>query len=707
MTAMPQWFTTKQLAGLPGMRSERTIQRMDEKNLLQSRTKERGKGKEYALSSLPAETQAYLVAQYTQSVLQALPAPIAAPVPAVVRTGGQHLRRAVVPAAVGGAVFDGSSTADRAMAVARKVVVRKIEDLVEKMSAGSVKRAAHTLLDSARAGLLAPEVVQAMKESRDLRGKPSKDGLPSTRAMEEWVALARAGDGLVPIKPQPKMVLEKWHVAALELKRRPQKPTNQWVYKQLLEGWDAAWGKPISIDQLSYFLREKVSKTDILRGQLTGSALAAKLAYQPRSAWGADGVEPFVECHADGWNTHFRVPHPVTGNFETLEIWHFHELKTRFVTSPAVGKSESKDVILAGLENYVRELGVPAIWQTDSTGSVKNKSVEFDPVTSLSARAGITILHPVKVGNSQANGIAENFNTYLDRCSRELATYQNPKRMDSLSWKRVGKWTDAMVKAKKSGDIETAKDAKAMAEQAGKGIVLETFAQFLDWLQSKIDAFNDTPHSTLPKFADPVTGKRRHMTPRECKDMLVQAGAKRVMLNDAEIVDLFREHVKRKVVRGMVTGDGSQLYRHEALDAYLGETVLVAWDYMDGEVVYVKDMNGKQICIAQFVQSSGYRAKSTYEMTMERRANAQIKRKEQQIDSIKDRMDTRPVLEMNPSQSLETTPPKKVDFVSMAYGEEAQEREEAKEKEAKRRNYLLELAAFDEAEEEEKRRFAL
>lgn len=705
MSAMPQWFTVQQIANSIGMTVPGV--RFKLKNFLcETRTKEHGKGVEYALKDLPKEIHEKLVAQYTQSVLQTLPAPITAPVPAVVRPAG-HLRRAAVPA-VGGdvAVFDGSSAADRAMAIARKVVVRKIEELVTKGCAGSVKKACHTLLDSARAGLLAPELVQNLKDARDLRGKPSRDGLPSTRAMEEWVALARAGDGLIPQKPQPSMKVYDWHTAVLDLKRRPQKPTNKWVHQKLMEVWDELnWGKPITIDQLNYFIREKVSKTDILRGQLTGSALAAKLAYQPRSAWGADGVEPFVECHADGWNTHFRVPHPTTGNFETLEIWHFHEIKTRFVTPPSVGKSESKDVILAGLENYIRECGVPAIWQTDSTGSVKNKSVEFDPVTSFAARAGITILHPVKVGNSQANGIAENFNTYLDRCSRELATYQNPKRMDSLAWKRVSKWTDAMVKAKKAGDIETAKDAKDMAEAAGKGIVIETFAQFMDWLQVCIDQYNDTPHSSLPKISDPVTGKRRHQTPRECREMFIQAGANRVMLNEAEIVDLFREHVKRTVVRGMVTGDGGQLYRHEALDAYLGENVMVAWDYMDGEVVYVKDMAGKQICIAKFVSSTGYRAKSTYEIVMEKRMQAQIKRQENKIVSIQERMDTRPVLEANASPALGNQA-EKMDFVTLAYGQQAQE-SEAAEKETSRRNYLLELAAYQAEEEEEKRRNAL
>ena len=135
-TTVPQWFTAQQLVGLPGMpTTDRGIRKQNQKNLLVYRSKLRGKGLEYALTSLPAETQAYLVAQYTKDVLQALPAPITAPVPAVVRPAGQHLRRAVVPAVVGGdVVFDGSSAADRAMAVARKVVVRKIEDLVEKMT---------------------------------------------------------------------------------------------------------------------------------------------------------------------------------------------------------------------------------------------------------------------------------------------------------------------------------------------------------------------------------------------------------------------------------------------------------------------------------------------------------------------------------------------------------------------------------------------
>lgn len=113
---------------------------------------------------------------------------------------------------------------------------------------------------------------------------------------------------------------------------------------------------------------------------------------------------------------------------------------------------------------------MPAILQTDSTKVIKN-SPRFttDPMVALSERAGFTTkILPKEVGNSQANGICENFNTWLDKQSRELATYQG-KGMDSLSLKRV-KLTEKMVKASNAGDLverdRLKKEAERMARAA-------------------------------------------------------------------------------------------------------------------------------------------------------------------------------------------------------------------------------------------------
>lgn len=55
------WYSAQELAGLPGLPgTERGVFKQAQKNLWELRAKARGKGNEYALRSLPAETQAYI-----------------------------------------------------------------------------------------------------------------------------------------------------------------------------------------------------------------------------------------------------------------------------------------------------------------------------------------------------------------------------------------------------------------------------------------------------------------------------------------------------------------------------------------------------------------------------------------------------------------------------------------------------------------------
>ena len=547
--------------------------------------------------------------------------------------------------------LDGSREVDRDKGRAVALVLRKVAE-IEAAGARSVKAACHTLIHSARAGLLPPALVNTLRAARDKRGRPSADGLPSTRALELWVLRANRGESLVPKQIQPDMTLKLWHVAALELKRRPQKPTTKMVHEQLVTNWNPAWGaQPPSYDQVAYFFREKYSVADLMVGQHQGSALASRRAYQKRSS---AGLDPFVEVHSDGWNTHFNAPHPVNGDYVTYEVWHFTEVATRYMTRPAVGLSESTAVILKGLENYIVEMGVPAVWQTDSTRSVRNKVVKEDPLTSIAARAGISIVHPVKVGNSQANVSAENNNTFFDREARELATYQHP-RMDSLAFKNVRKFTDKMVKAAKSGDLQARDKNKRAAQLAGKGLLFESAQQAAEWVEAKRVKRNNTPHSSLRRIDDPVTGKRRHQTPAEAKAEAIAAGFEPMWMEPGDLIDLFRLHLKRRVQRTLVKAYMSQEYRHEDLAAFEGRDVMVAVDIMDGSRVWIKDLEGRLVCEAPVVPVTGYRSRSYYEYSLGTRAAAQIKRLEKKTVKVHERMQM-PALEMEASPSYIVPP---------------------------------------------------
>ena len=593
-------------------------------------------------------------------MLECLPAlPQAQPAPSTAVAPAANL----VPAAY-------QTDSQRAAGNARQAVLRAVQRLQEAAGV-TQRRAMLTLLTQAAAGQLASDVAAAMLTlARDSRGRKAANGtgLPSLRTLQGWLARANEAqeqgqtDNLAPRQRNADMTLQPWMVLAVELKRRPQKPTTKLVWRQLHDAWpqfSVQWvrkeaarnGKSAMTDvqaqhlaaqlvvpsygQMTRFFGEKFSNLDLLQGQHLGSKLRSHKFYQHRTA---AGLEPATEVHADGWATHFTAPHPINGEYVTYEVWHFHDVATRYMPPFAIGMSESTEVILKGLENCIRELGVPAIWQTDSTGAVKNKKLEFDPAASLSARIGMTIVHPQEVGNSQANGICENYNTTLDREARALTTYQHPQRMDSLAYKQIRKFTNQMVKAAKAGKAEVHQSARSAAQRVGKGILFETSEQAVLWLNEVRVRHNNTPHKSLPKITDPATGARRHMTPQESLDAARAAGWQPVAMDEATLIKEFRPHFRKTIRRETVSPYAGQRYYHADLGQYNGEEVMVAADIMDGRTVWVKDMQGRLLCEATFVEATGYRCRSLYEISLERRMNAQIKRKEQDIEDIEARM---------------------------------------------------------------------
>jgi putative transposase len=654
MVALKEWFSVQELVGLPGMPKTAPGVRFTLKNFLgATRTKEHGKGLEYSLKSLPAETQAHIEAQTVAEVMACLHAslqqhhPLAAqalviaPAQAMQVISRKCSKRKATSIEVTAVIHPSSAyqtNQQRAVADARQAVLRQVKRL-EEQTGCTTRRAMLTFLTQAAAGRLDGDTAAAMLElSRDSRGRKASNahvnaaGLPTLRTLQNWLARAQEqqpGDNLAPRLPQADMVMEPWMVLAVELKRRPQKPTTTLVMAQMKDMWpefSARWvqkncsergGQLATLDQLSAlaarltfpsydqmarFFRDKFSQLDLLNGQHLGSALRSHKFYQHRTN---AGLEPFVEVHADGWNTHFTAPHPITGEYVSYEVWHFHDVATRYTPPFSVGLSESSEVILKGLENCIRVGGVPAIWQTDSTGSVKNAKVEFDPVASLSARAGLTVVHPQTVGNSQANGIAENYNTRLDRESRALATYMHPERQDSLAFKQVRKFTGQMVKALIKGDLEAHKAARSAALRVGKGILFENREQMLAWLDEVRVRSNNAPHSALKKITDAVTGKVRHQTPQEALDAAIAGGWVPVALDESSLVELFHEHVRRVVDRETVKAFAGQRYHHADLGSYDRKEVMVCIDTMDGNRVWVKELDGRLICEAKFVAATG------------------------------------------------------------------------------------------------------
>lgn len=497
---------------------------------------------------------------------------------------------------------------------------------------GSTKAALAYLNDEKTAGRLAGPMLWAYEHAWD---KPRASNRLSAKTYYNWVAEKKERGRAAPKKVQKDMSVKPWYPLAIALKQRPQGSTMAWIAEQIAAQWNPAWGDKTPTEYaVRYFLKEKFSALDQLKGRHTGSALRAHMHFTKRTS---DGMLPWDELHADGWNTHFTAPHPETGEFVTYEVWHAHDVATRVVPPFGLGLTENFEVISKCIENAVRFGGVMAILMTDSTGVVKkSERLKTNPATSLADRAGFTIVHPQEVGNSQANGIAENFNKYLDRCSRELATYQS-KDMDSLTLKRVKRLTGKMVAAATKGDVAERAQLKAEAERMGKGKVFDSHAEAIAWLDDIREKFNNKPHSSLPKIRDPETGKLRHQTPYEALAAHRAAGWQGVMLDELHLIDMFWQHVQKKVYRETVSPYGKMVFYDPALGAWNGKDVVVAFDEGNYEHVWVKTLAGEIICEAKRSRATPYRVQTAREAADEKRALGQIARREKQIENIRSR----------------------------------------------------------------------
>jgi len=578
-----------------------------------------GNRRQYPLASLPKTVRSAVMAHRLNAAA-----------PTVQNENADALTITPTPAIRPHATVD--TEADRAERDARCLVEREIRQMMEK--AGCKAAAAiTTLLTNARAGNLKPAIDKALRLARDRRGLKG-DGYPSISSLKRYLRMSDKTPG----RRAKDFSVKPWHLTAVELRQRPQGSTLVWITEELRK-----MGHAVNYDQVYRFFRDKFSQLDQLKGRFTGSQLRSQRFYQHRTA---DGLAPADEVHGDGWNTHFTAPHPVTGEFVTYEVWHFHDVATRYVTPPGLGLTEHFEVIAKGLENFIRVFGIPLIVQMDSTKIVKGSDRFTKAAHSLEERIGCTIVHPVEVGNSQANGICENFNTsWLDKKSRALATYQG-SGMDTLSFRRTKKLTAAMVKAEKAGNLEEASKLHAEAEHRGKGRVFRSHQEAIDWITTTVSAYNDRPHRSLKKVFDD-NGKSRHQTPREALNEHIANGWEPVEVSEDSIIDLFRPHKPVTVTRETVSPYGGMRYRNpEVLGHWNGKKVIVAYDIHDWRTVWVKTLEGEFICEAEFVEATGYRAQSFRDAAEEKRAKVQIKGLEKKVQAVKEGRLSGRVIEM-------------------------------------------------------------
>ncbi|MBF0095659.1 MAG: Mu transposase C-terminal domain-containing protein [Alphaproteobacteria bacterium] len=266
------------------------------------------------------------------------------------------------------------------------------------------------------------------------------------------------------------------------------------------------------------------------------------------------------------------------------------------------------------LRHAVTSATCPAILYYDNGSGANNKTWD-DAVTGLCARLAITKVNSVP-WSSQSRGVVERFHSsVLHKLARNSLAYVGP-RMDK----------EARQKAFKI----SRKDIK----ETGSSPLLIPWSDFIQELNTAQAEYNARPHSSLAKTIDPVTGKRRHMSPGEVWDQAIQGGWQADPIPVEEARHLFRPAVRRKVARGLVSWIGNAYFAPE-LEALHGEFVMVSYDIHDAASVAVSFLDGRFVCEAKWnAHKTSYFPVSMVEKAQQTRLAGRLNRLDQHRDTV-------------------------------------------------------------------------
>lgn len=504
----------------------------------------------------------------------------------------------------------------RKAAEARSAIIGEIKRL---SGAAGTEKAIQAVIALAANNEL-PEQLQRLVPVANVKaGKHGKRTLSRT-SIFRWMREAEQGFAALAPKNNAEMKVPVWAPPLLSLYQQPQKPTLKKCLDDLMlpEGVSAPsyWAAQRFID--------KMSKLDLARGRMLPRELKNVRAFVRRDTsqmWPGDAYT------ADGHTFDAEIAHPKHGKSFRPEITSVLDIATRKCTGWSVDLAESTWSVLDALRCSVEICGIPSIFYVDNGSGFKNELMS-DEATGFMARLGISLTHSLPY-NSQARGIIErSHQTLWVAGAKELPTYMGAA-MDR--------------EAKQAAFKITRRDINAV----GTSRLLMPWHEFVRWCKGTVDAYNNRPHRSLPKVADPVTGKTRHQTPNEAWAAAMAQGWEPMMLADNEAADLFRPYKIGKTHRAEVRLFGN-IYFNKALEHYHGEQVRIGYDIRDAERVWVRDMEGRLICVAEFeANKTAYFPVSQQQAADEKRAAGRIKRAQAKIDEAEEELNSPQVIEFN------------------------------------------------------------
>lgn len=608
-----EWYPTSELTGLLGMPgTDNGVRAKARREAWQSQPRKgHGGGYEYHIDSLPAETKSALLDQAIESLPETV-----CHLPAVkekheIATAEDLPTPASLPAWR-------RNTMD-----ARLQILGLVEQLANSFG---ISKAIDKVVARAKTETL-PEHIQALIPVANARSNNGKGKQTlSRRTLFRWRDLRTVGTtALAPAEPAKKPI-PVWVPYFLKCWQVPQHISIQDALDQLETVLPETIQMP-SYSQANRFLK-KMSAVDRERGRMSPKELKALKPYRRRDT---GDLQPLDVTLCDGHSFKARIAHPIHGKPFHPECCAVIDAATHVVIGWSVGLAESAETVADALRHGItvnpknERGGIPAIFYTDP-GSGNKAKVNSHPVFGRYHRAGIEFRTGI-TGNSQARGLVENLQKGLwIRAARQLETY-------------TGKDMDPSVEHKNYRILM--KDIREM----GRSNMLPTWPQFIDLCQQAVNHYNNRPNSALPKITD-SEGRPRYMTPNECWDTFIAYGWTPDTASPQELDDMFRPRRQVTTRRGQVRLFGN-IYFNKDLQHHNGEKVFIEYEPQDGQHVYVRDMEERLICKAEFeANRSSFYPVSAVEEAREKRAERRAKLKIQQLEEIE--LERRGVVEIEP-----------------------------------------------------------
>lgn len=451
---------------------------------------------------------------------------------------------------------------------------------------------------------LKPEL---LGKANDRRGNP----VISERTLWRWFKTRDERDvvALAPIPPKKEQEIPAAFHEFLKFWAVPSKPSVPKAHRAYVQATEEGNGaQPMTLDQIQHIMRKKMRGLDKYVGREGLLTLRSRMAYITRTT---DEMWPTTIYTADGKTFDAEIADPVSNRPMRPEITSVLDVATRKCVGYAISRKENVIAVTEALRRSCSAHGICAIFYTDRGAGYKNKTFDAD-VGGLMGRLGITKMHALPY-NSQAKGIIERFNHVWNDLARSLPTY-------------IGR--DMDKEAKHTAHKETRREIR----EFGRSRRLPSWEDFTASVEATIAEYNERPHTGLPKFEDPETGRRRHMSPNEAWEAHAAAGFEPIRIDPEEEDDLFRPYVKVTTRRSLVRWNTND-YFHTALEGYYGETVMVGYDLNQADKVWVREFDpesgnpGKLICIAVFAgNAERYIPLTAEQKAVEARNKAALKR---------------------------------------------------------------------------------